>query len=197
MHDELRNKHIGPSSRDPLECAVLSVIVSGCSLILALETKIKTRQEAESAKAREKAKNGNRVRLSTMRTHLNEIQGIVSVIPKLGTFEVHNERPGIARNSITFSSDFDEERFNQNFDRMTASVGRINRLLSEIDPEGLPLTDEDVKTFVTEPIRRVQDKVIPAIHPEVDPRKRIERVLDLLRDYANLLQNLEAALASK
>ena len=197
MSDKLQNGPLDTSPRDPIEWAIIALIISGSSLILALESKIEARRRAESAATAEKAKAGNRLRLNTIRGHLNEIRGFVSVIPKLGKIEVNPDKPGISRNSIIFSSDADEEHFNQSFDRVTALIGRINRCLSEIDPQGIPLTDDDVRIFVTEPMRRAQDKVIPLLQADADPHKRIERAYELLQDYAKLIENLEHVLASK
>jgi hypothetical protein len=185
------------SARDPIEWAIIAVVISGSSLILALEKKFEDRRRAQSAAAAEKARAGNRLRLGTIRAHLNEISMLLRAIPDLGRLEVDPNNSGISRNSITFSSDANEERFSQNFDRLTALIGRINRLLSEIDPQGLPLTDEDVRRFVTEPMQRAQEKVLPILQANADPRKRIERAHELVEEYANLIADLERALGGK
>ena len=194
MNDETRNGRLDASARDPIEWAIIGVIIAGSSLILALEAKIEARRRAESDAAARKAQAANRLRLRTIRAHLNEIRGFVSLIQKLGKIEVNSEKPGISRHSITFTSETDEESFNQYFDRVTALIGRINRCLSEFDPQGIPLSDENVRIFVTEPMRRAQNKVIPLLQPDLDPYNRIGMTDDLLQDYANLIENLENVL---
>lgn len=197
MNDKLQNRQLDASPRDPIEWAFIAVVLGGSSLILALEAKIEARRHAESAAAADKAKTGNILRLVEIRNHLNQIRDFVSAIPILGKIEINRDKPGISKNSIIFTSAADEESFNQLFDRVTASIGQINRLLSDIDPVGIPLADDDVRTFVTNPMRRAQDKVIPILRDDVDPHERINRVYELLQDYANLIENLGRALGSK
>jgi hypothetical protein len=184
------------SARDPIEWAIIAVIISGSSLCLSLEAKIEARRRAQSAAAAEKAKNGNLLRLRTIRGHINEMRSFVSLIPKLGQFQVDKGKPPLISASIVFGSPQDEEQFNQHFDRVAAVIGRINRCLSEIDVEGVPLSEEDTRNFVTEPIRRLQEKITPLLQMNGDPHKRIGSGLELLKEYSDLLEKLENALGN-
>jgi hypothetical protein len=197
MNKVLNNGEANASARDPIEWAIIAVVISGSSLILALETKIKARQRAESEEAARKALARNRLRLNTISDHLNEMRRFVSEIPELGKIEINTENVGITRGSIIFASDADEERFNQKFDRMTTLIGRINRCLSEIDSQGFHLNDDDVQKYVTDPMRRAQNKVIPLLQADIDPYTRIQRANELLAAYADMVVNLERVLASQ
>lgn len=182
--------------RDPIELAVLGVILSGASLLLALETKIKARRAAETSAAASRAAAGNRVRLRAIEGHIRELRGLLGSIRELGRFEIDPTRPEPTRTSIVFPSAGAEEQFNQNFERITALIGRINRLLSEIDVHGLPLSDDEVRKFVTDPTAVAEARLGALMRAGVGPNERSDRAAELLADYAALAGNLAAALGT-
>ena len=186
-----------PSSaneRDPIEMAVLGVILSGASLLLALETKIKARQVAESKVAAERAAASNRIRLRAIQAHMDELRRHLGSVRELGRLEIDPARPELTRTTIVFPSAEAEEQFNQNFERITAMIGRINRLMSEIDVRGLSLSDEDIRKFVQDPIAVAEARLGTLLRPGVGPHERSDRAAELLADYAALSGNLAAAL---
>jgi hypothetical protein len=180
--------------RDPIELAVLGVILSGASLLLALETKIKARQAADSKAAAERAAAGNRVRLRAIQAHMEELRRHLGSVRELGRLELDPARPELTRTSIVFPSAEAEEQFNQNFERITAMIGRLNRLMSEIDVRGLSLSDGDIRKFVQGPIAVAEARLGALLRPGVGPHERSDRVAELLADYAALSGNLAAAL---
>ena len=182
------------NERDPIELAVVGVILSGASLLLALETKVKARQAAESKAAAERAAAGNRVRLRAIQGHLDELRRHLGSIREMGRLELDPARPELTRTSIVFPSAEAEEQFNQNFERITAMIGRLNRLMSEIDVRGLSLSDEDIRKFVQGPIAVAEARLGALLRPGVGPHERSDRVAELLADYAALAGNLAAAL---
>ncbi len=197
MNEVQNTAKVNTSARDPIEWAIIAVIIAGSSLMLALETKITARQRVESEDAVQKARAGNRLRLSAMRDHLNEMRGFVFEIPCLGEIETNITDISIARNSIIFQSDREEEIFNQKFDRITMLIARINRCLSEIDAQGFQLNDNDLQEYVTGPMQYAKNMVIPLLQADIEPKIRIERVCELLGVYEGIVKNLENALLNK
>jgi hypothetical protein len=182
------------NERDPIELAVIGVILSGASLLLALETKVKARRAAESKAATERAAAGNRVRLRAIQAHMEELRRHLGSIRELGRLQIDPTRSELARTSIVFPSADAEEQFNQNFERVTAMIGRLNRLLSEIDVHGLALSEHDLRIFVTGPIAVAEAKLGALLRPGVGPHERSDKAAELLADYAALAGNLAAAL---
>jgi len=182
------------SERDPLEVAVIGVILAGASLILALETKVKARTAAESKAAAERASGANRIRLRAIRRHLDELHRHLGSLRELGSLVLDPTKTGLTRTSIVFASAEAEEQFNQDFDRVTALIGRINRALSEIDPRGLPLSDDDVRRYVDGPVVVAEARLGALLRPEVGPNERIDKAAELVAGYSALVDDLASAL---
>lgn len=187
----------GDAERDPIDVAVLGVILSGASLILAIETKVKARQAAETQAAAQRAAAANRIRLRSIGAHMDELRRFLGNIRERGRLVLNPAKPGLTRTSIVFASSEAEEQFNQDFDRLTALIGRVNRALSEIDPRGLPLEPADVQRLVEGPIAVAEAKLGALLRPEVGPNERIDKAADLIADYAALAGNLASALESR
>ena len=197
MTEALNESRSPDTTRDPIDWAIVGVILAGCSLVLALEQKIEARRSAESEEAARKAQGGNLPRLRAIREHIDEIHKYLSDIKNYGKIVFHPDKSGIARSSLVFSSAEDEERFNQSFDRITALIARINRCLSEIDPIGIPLNVNDVRKFVAEPIKHIQQATERVLRADMGPYDRMGSVDSLLTDFSSFVGNLEGVFGKR
>ncbi len=183
-------------ARDPIDWAIVAVILGGASLLLALEQKIEARQRHESAETEKKAIGGNKLRLKGIRSILQELEYSVSFINDIAKPVDSDKIDGINAKSITFASDIDEEEFNKCFDHITYSISRINRLLNELDDIGWPLSDDDVENFVTTPIREIKESTVQPLDINMDFRERMNQLGGLIGKYKSLVEGLEGVLSA-
>ena len=94
---------------DPIDWAIIAVMVGGCAVLLSLDQKIEARRKADAVETERKAINGNRLRLNTMSFHLRELESILSRIDEIGTIKIDDTKTGITRGSIVFDSDESQE----------------------------------------------------------------------------------------
>lgn len=184
---------------DPIDWAIVAVIISGASLIVNIKSKIDVDNNARSDAARIKAISSNRVRIGKIQRTLENLKMWTREIQELGEIVVNNDERGITRTSIVFGSEYEAEMFNEIFDQIMHSISRINRLISEIDSEGLPLKDEDLYEFVELPIERLKQDSIRLLDPDIEtqPLNRLNRLIKLLDDYILLLQNLDEVISRR
>jgi hypothetical protein len=179
---------------DPIEWAIIGIIIAGANLALAIDKKIAERRDAKSGGAREKAVNGNLLRLSNLKSQMQALRHQMEAIHKIGHIEVDKEKRGIDASSLVFDDDESAERFNRIFDTVLQGIGRINRLISEIDIEGLPLNEDDVAEFVRGPVAEIKERTRTAIHPDNDPYQRLKETDGLLQVYEQLIGDLQVLL---
>ncbi|MGH6872748.1 MAG: hypothetical protein ACREHE_14700 [Rhizomicrobium sp.] len=179
---------------DPIEWAVIGVILAGANLVVAIEKRIEDRIEAKSAEVRKKAVAGNIVRLATMRRELEGLREVLMRIHKLGHIVTDPNKQGIDAASLVFDSDEDAEHYKFLFDMALHHIGRLNRLVMEIDSEGLPFSDGDTKEFFAKPMAEAKERTFAAIHPENDAQRRLKEAGAVLELYENMIRNLETAL---
>ena len=77
---------------------------------------------------------------------------------------------------------------------MLHGIGRLNRLIGEIDLEGLPLSEKDKADFVDRPIENIKQKTATAINPDTPPTQRVNVIIDLLATYDVLIGDLKRTL---
>ena len=184
----------GRRDLDPIEWAILGILIGGASLTLTIQKKIEDRRKAREAEAERKATAGNLIRLDRMRQILAELRVFASTLPEMGQLVVDESKTGITRGSIEFRSEQEEERFNRGFESMLHGIGRLNRLIGEIDLEGLPLSEKDKADFVDRPIENIKQKTATAINPDTPPTQRVNVIIDLLATYDVLIGDLKRTL---
>lgn len=184
----------GRRDLDPIEWAILGILIGGASLTLTIQKKIEDRRKAREAEAERKATAGNLIRLDRMRQILAELRVFASTLPEMGQLVVDESKTGITRGSIGFRSEQEEERFNRGFESMLHGIGRLNRLIGEIDLEGLPLSEKDKADFVDRPIENIKQKTATAINPDTPPTQRVNVIIDLLATYDVLIGDLKRTL---
>src|SRR5262245_27483845 len=183
-----------PVSRDPIEWAIIGVLIGGAGLVVTIRNRVDTRRAARSAKRAQEAKASNRVRLNAINGYLGEIKTAISYTRKHGKVVVDQATKGIARRSIVFATAEVEEGFNREFDRATFAIGRINRLLSELDSEGFPMKPKDLEEFVRAPLKRIQEKFASVLRSDDDRSNRLEAAQAVVSDCQIFIRNLERAL---
>ena len=188
---------VEPVSRDPIEWAIIGIVLGGASLVLAIRNKIDARRDAESAKRARQAEASNRLRLNAINLHLGDIEAFISHTRERSKVVVDEKAKGIARRSIVFATADAEERFNHEFDQAAGAIGRINRLLSELDVDGFPLKPKDVEDFVTVPLGRIQENAASVLRSDDDRVDRLEAALAVVSDCRIFVRNLERALSDR
>ncbi|HTQ14316.1 MAG TPA: hypothetical protein VMH86_10610 [Rhizomicrobium sp.] len=179
---------------DPIEWAVLGVIIAGSSLALSIQTKFEQHRKARSEELQRKAVAGNLVRLANMGDALHGLRQAMELIHKVGRIAFDKEKHGIDSASLVFDDDASAEEYNALFDRALYLIGRLNRLVMELDPEGLPLGDDDRKAFFGKPVAEIRERTLAAIHPDNDPYQRLSEAGLVLEIFERLLGDLGAAL---
>ena len=187
----------GQSDFDPIEWAIVGIVIAGTSLVLTIEQKIKDRRTATSLKEQEKAVRNNRVRLGNLRSHLGRMRDLLKRAHEIGKIVVRENEPGVSRSSLVFTDAHSAEEFNRIFEGILQHIGRLNRLIDEIDLEGLPVDEGVMKEFVQIPFEQAKKVTAVAIDPEIDPYLRLKETDHLLQSYIDLIANLENILDSK
>jgi hypothetical protein len=186
-----------PGSRpdlDPIEWAVIGVVIAGVTLVLSIEQKIRDCRREKSKEIHEKATLGNLLRLQNINGHLASLRDLVQRTHKVGRVVVDENRTGITRSSIVFDDERSAEEFNRMFDAMMFHIGRLNRLISEIDIDGFPLNDADEKEFVQAPVEEIKLRTKAALEADLDPYLRLNETDALLSDYGQFISGIETIL---
>jgi len=190
---ELKVPKTDRSDFDPIDWAIVAIIIAGTSLLLSIDQKLNARRKADAEDAEKKAISGNQLRLSKIKRHVDHLKLVLSNLSDLGKIVVHEDKSGITRSSIEFSSEDAEEEFNNIFDGTTHGISRLNRLISEIDLEGLPLDDKDLDEIARQ-IEGIKESTNSAIHPDSDPNERLKLAERVLSRHIELIESLEAIL---
>jgi hypothetical protein len=193
MQSEHQNV-VEPMPRDPFEWVIISIVIGGASLVLSIKNKIDARRDAESAKRATQAEASNRLRLDAIKRELHHIEALIAHTRESGELKIDETATGIARRTIVFTTPEAEETFNRRFDQSTAAIGRINRLLSELDLDGFPLKPLDVEEFVIAPSRKIQLKAAAVLGNDDDRWDRLEAAHSLISDCREFTQGLEVVL---
>lgn len=123
---------------DPDPIAVLGVIISGLSLLLALESKIEARHARLEAKS-DIAKRACRASLRNLQRDCFQISEFIRSFRRLGDIEqVESREKGFGAFRLYFS---DEQLadYNQNFDSIMQAVSSINRSVIAMPLQDIPL----------------------------------------------------------
>jgi len=179
---------------DPIDWAIVAIIIGGASLIVSIKSKIDTNRVVKEAAVQKKAITGNRVRLNKIKHKLSHINIWLSELTEIGNIVVNDDETGISRSSIEFESEGELEAFNEMFDYLTSSISRINRLISELDPDGMPFTDNDKAEFVNRPIERLKEDTEGLLNTDMDSKERIGKLKELLYGYELLISNIDEAI---
>jgi hypothetical protein len=194
----MKEKYCTNNSRnpdlDPIEWAIIGVIIAGGSLILSLEAKIEARKRAESKELELKAINSNKLKLGELKKYILELYTIHVHQKELGQVKIDEEKTGITKSYIEFESPEKQEIFNGNFDRITYLISRINRLVNDIDPAGFPIKDSDIKEYVTNPTELLKKQIELLITPDFHPLEREEGLGQLLNDMLGFVGGLDELL---
>lgn len=179
---------------DPIDWAIIGVIIAGSGLFLTLESKIEARRRAESKALEIKAINSNKIKLIELKDYIFELYLISEKIGKLGVLKIDENKSGITKSYIEFHSEEDQEKFNERFDRVTYLISRINRLINEIDPVGFPIKDSDIEEYVNNPVDSLKNQIESLISPDFHPLERRSGLGQLLTDMLGFVSGLEKLL---
>ena len=183
---ELNEESSSRAKLDPIEWAIVGVVIAGASLVLTVDTKIKARRKERSVSAQRR----NRLQLLEMRDSLDEMKKLVDGFGQLVNLSIHRNREGITKASWEFVSEEAREKFNRSFDRLAYLISRLNRCVNEIDPDGIELDEKSEREFVAGPIARIKRSAEEAILPSTDPAVRMELVKGLIFDAGKLVAAL-------
>lgn len=179
---------------DPIEWAIIAIIISGSSLLLALETKVQNRKKAKNDEVARRAKNANKERLQSIQGILLEMDTIVKHIQKTGKLIVNESKSPLGRFSLDFETKENFDHFNDDFDRLMELIAKLNRSCNAIDVQGIDLTPKDMEEFVDIPLKSIKALTQEAINVDIDPKTRMLMVEKLLKDYSVFVNKLSAIL---
>lgn len=192
--NKIQSKGPQTAEHDPIAWGALALIVATASLVLSLEQKIKTRQRDVQRDRQQKAANGNRLRVHKLQTHITTLRTLTSDMRASAEIITDHELSGILRETLDFLTDENEERYQRIVEEVGNVVGRINRLICEMDQDGFPLSEEDIGRYVARPISLIADVTPLALDPDMDAGERFDLVNKLLALYENFLEDLFALL---
>jgi hypothetical protein len=191
-HEQKPDSTIRKPELDPIEWAIIGIIISGSSLLLTIQGKLRERRRDAREEIAREARSGNILRISTIKGHIKELADVISQIQEIGHIIENESDHPLGKFSFEFETPSAHERYNQLIDRATSAIARINRLVGQIDIRGFPISDEDYRQYVEPLFLELKQITETAIQIDSDPKKRFDALKYLLDRYINLCDRIES-----
>jgi len=181
-------KHPQPA-QDPDPIAICGIIISGLSLLLALESKIEARRARVVTRKKEQARRTCKLSLATLQSNCFQVSTFIRSLKSLGKIEPVSHRE---KGYGAFRLYFTEEQithYNNQFNSAVQAISAINKVIVEIPLEDISIPEMERHNLL-KTIKSLRDAANVFLMNPV-PEEGISAAISMSRSTNSLIKQLE------